>query len=185
MVKDNVASQSGSNEFNIQSEDFPALPGASPGSSAAAAAVAAAAGYPFQNNTGASGQDGNSSNNSSSQDHHHHHNPSDSSTPQTMVGSSATTVSASTLSTSLFSSLSSTANTAANSNGNNGNGKKTSIHITKDGHFANIPPGMMNDQYGIAGMMAMLQQADSNPNTYALTIGYDISAINMNLSSKE
>ncbi|OTF75014.1 hypothetical protein BLA29_003558 [Euroglyphus maynei] len=42
IMKDNVTNQSGSNEFNIQSEDFPALPGASPGGTATSAAVVAA-----------------------------------------------------------------------------------------------------------------------------------------------
>ncbi|KPM05632.1 CCR4-NOT transcription complex subunit 2-like protein [Sarcoptes scabiei] len=59
------------------------------------------------------------------------------------------------------------------------------MQITKDGLVTNIPSGMMNDQYGIAGLLTSLKQADMNPNLYALMIGFDLPNINMNLNSKE
>ncbi|KAH7643795.1 CCR4-NOT transcription complex subunit 2 [Dermatophagoides farinae] len=205
IMKDNVTNQSGSNEFNIQSEDFPALPGASPGGTATSAAAVAAAFNQFQQQQQQQQNlDGNNSGGQQQQqDHqhlqHHHHQENNRSvtTPPTLVGTTQQTaaavaaMSASSLTSSLFSSLSSHQST--NSANNNNNGAKTSssnsqipaINVSKDGMVTNIPPGMLTDQYGIAGLMAMLHQANSNPNLFALTIGYDVTALNMNLGTKD
>ncbi|UXI15353.1 hypothetical protein NH340_JMT01296 [Sarcoptes scabiei] len=196
MVKDNVNNQSGSNEFNIQSEDFPALPGASSGTQAAAAAAS----FQFQSNNsgGSSVQESNQNNSVGHQEHHlqHHHrhnqneNHQSSSTMQS-IGNQSSPTSTVNLATSLFSSLTlnsttntSTPNSTNSSNGTTNNSTKK-MQITKDGLVTNIPSGMMNDQYGIAGLLTSLKQADMNPNLYALMIGFDLPNINMNLNSKE
>nr|XP_027206192.1 regulator of gene activity-like isoform X2 [Dermatophagoides pteronyssinus] len=208
IMKDNVTNQSGSNEFNIQSEDFPALPGASPGGTSAAtsAAVAAAFSQFQQQQQQHQNLDGSNSGGQQQQQqqqdhqllHHHHHQENNRSmtTPPSMgVGIGQTQQAsaniASMSASSLFSSLTSQ---HQSTNSANNNGAKTSsssnnqipaINVSKDGMVTNISPGMLTDQYGIAGLMAMLHQTKSNPNLFALTIGYDINSLNMNLENKE
>ena len=77
-------------------------------------------------------------------------------------------------------------NTAGSGSGGAGSGKKWSgVQLTADGHLANIPPGMLTDQYGMAGLVALLANTENNQSLFSLAIGYDISSINLNLNSKE
>lgn len=73
---------------------------------------------------------------------------------------------------------------AASNNPTLGN-TSSGVHLTKDGHIANIPPGMLTDQYGMAGLVALLQSTEQNSNLFSLSIGCDITNINLNLNSKE
>lgn len=223
------------NEFSIQNEDFPALPGApagggaprstSPGSVSLQAALAhsfgaseaivnplasltqqisAAAGVLGTSSlrVGAGGDCGSSlgsnlANNSPSSAAGGAGTPGQSGNPRPESTESSQTQSSSTGN----SAPSSSATPSGSSGGGGGNGggasggsggggdrggsKKSSIQLTKDGHLANIPPGMLTDQFGMAGLVALLANTENNQNLFSLAIGYDISSINLNLNSKE
>lgn len=155
-------------EFNIQTEDFPALPGSGPMTAAqAAAAAAAASSTPTSNNStlqfgnfsasaggdiesltnggGSIGVDANGSGLRST-------------SPSKKAGSGSTTT-----------------NIAPS----------YSIQFTKDGHPLNAPAGLLSDPFGIVGFVHLLQTLDSNPNLRNLMLGYEPSSINLNLKSKE
>lgn len=226
MVKDNVTNNSVVNEFNIQHEDFPALPGA-PGGGVArggtegqppqsstpnSASIQSILQHPFGSvstttdvlssnnplaslsqqlssaiNTSSVGSGSSSSTTASGQ------NPSLSNPQASNSGTGPSTRPASTESISGQQQQPSSQQVSNSSDRNALSGKKLSntgntssgVHITKDGHIANIPPGMLNDHYGMAGLVALLQSTESNQNLFSIAIGCDISTINLNLKSKE
>lgn len=201
LLKDNVGVAPTSNEFSIQSEDFPALPGAPSGSGhsqrptsptsaslhaalahhsfgAADVVVNQLGSYSTQQISAAAGVLGTSSSasNSAGTSGTSGSNVRPDSTESSQTQSSGTGGGAS----------GSGNNSGSGASGAAGGGKKTSgVQLTKDGHLANIPPGMLTDQYGMAGLVALLANTESNQNLFSLAIGYDISSINLNLNSKE
>lgn len=53
------------------------------------------------------------------------------------------------------------------------------------GTVTNIPPGMLTDQYGIAGMLAFLHHAETDPAIVSMALGYDLNNLGLNLNSSE
>lgn len=53
------------------------------------------------------------------------------------------------------------------------------------GVVSNIPPGMLTDQYGIAGMLAFLRTIENEPSILGMALGYDLTHLGLNLNSSE
>ncbi|KAI6228260.1 NOT2-3-5 domain-containing protein [Aphelenchoides besseyi] len=133
-------------EFNLQSEDFPALPGAVQSQQ--------------QLNAVSSSQ---------------------------VIGSEAQSIS-SVHSTFAQHQLSNpTANLLSNGTGNNENGKetKTGIKTHNDGSVSNIPPGLLCDQYGMAGLVSFIRSADTTPGLVQISLGMDISKLGLKFPHSE
>ncbi|KAK6733710.1 hypothetical protein RB195_017458 [Necator americanus] len=122
-------------EFQIQNEDFPALPGASPGdhpAQAPASLMTAANDLPI---------------------------------------SSAAAAAATPASTDPF--------------GVHPAGEPARGIITHpDGEVSNIPPTMLADQFGMAGLVTYLRTVD-NPSIVSLALGYDLTTLGLNLNLSE
>lgn len=163
MVKDNVTSNSTNNEFNIQSEDFPALPGASNVTNTLHFSTNSDAGGGQSSTLGSLNPVVNVPNNPNNNGNNLTGSSNDSSDN---TGSSMN-------------------NGQQANSGQCSSNNKSSIQVSKDGHVTNIPPGMLTDQYGMAGLLAIMQNAKTNSNLMSLAVGFDISTINLNLNSKE
>lgn len=62
---------------------------------------------------------------------------------------------------------------------------KPGIQTHPDGLVTNIPPGMLNDQYGMAGLLTFLRTLDSDPSIVALALGHDLTNLGLNLNSSD
>ncbi|CAJ0958700.1 unnamed protein product, partial [Mesorhabditis belari] len=61
---------------------------------------------------------------------------------------------------------------------------RTGIITHPDGEVSNIPPGMLNDQYGMAGLVTYLRAVD-NPAIVALALGHDLTTLGLNLNAPD
>ncbi|KAJ1346580.1 CCR4-NOT transcription complex subunit 2 [Parelaphostrongylus tenuis] len=116
-------------EFQIQNEDFPALPGAPPGDHPAptpASLMTAANDMPMSSNATSSGDP------------------------------------------------------FARPSGETARG----IITHPDGEVSNIPPTMLADQFGMAGLVTYLRTVD-NPSIVSLALGYDLTTLGLNLNLSE
>lgn len=155
-------------EFNIQTEDFPALPGSGPMTAAQAAAVAAAAAAASNNSAGNSSlQFGNFSASAGGDI--------DGLTNGNGAGKNESDTNSSQRATSPSQTASSQKNVLPS----------YSIQFSKEGHPLNPPAGLLSDPFGIVGFVHLLQTLDLNPNLRNLMLGFDPSTINLNLKSKE
>ena len=50
--------------------------------------------------------------------------------------------------------------------------------------MTSIPPGMLNDQFGMAGLVTYLRAVD-NPAIVALALGHDLTTLGLNLNLSE
>ncbi|KAI2798641.1 CCR4-NOT transcription complex subunit 2 [Blomia tropicalis] len=234
MVKE-VVGNSSVNEFNIQSEDFPALPGALGGRTTGPCDIGGGGGgggnprppstpnssllHQFGSNLQSSHQD-NSTLGPMSQQLQGSSTGNSNMTPSTsssMVSTTTSTGSSVSTGNPCISTRPDSTDSCAQSTGNSNNqgtltvssssnnnvsvsasnsgstsnsrtsvgDKKSSVQITKDGNITNIPPGMLTDQFGMAGLVSLLQSTESSTNLFSLAIGYDITTINLNLNSKD
>jgi len=55
----------------------------------------------------------------------------------------------------------------------------------QNGRVANIPPGMVADQYGMAGVLSFLRTADKGNGLCQLALGHDLTNLGLNLNSQE
>ncbi|VDK42088.1 unnamed protein product [Gongylonema pulchrum] len=62
---------------------------------------------------------------------------------------------------------------------------KTGIQTFPDGTVRNIPPGMLNDQFGMAGLLTFLRAIESDPAIVALALGHDLTTLGLNLNCTE
>ncbi|EYC07922.1 hypothetical protein Y032_0068g204 [Ancylostoma ceylanicum] len=53
-----------------------------------------------------------------------------------------------------------------------------------DGEVSNIPPTMLADQFGMAGLVTYLRTVD-NPSIVSLALGYDLTTLGLNLNLSE
>ena len=53
------------------------------------------------------------------------------------------------------------------------------------GTVSNIPNGMVNDQFGIVGLLTFIRAAENDPNLVALAPGIDLTTLGLNLNSPE
>ncbi|VDK77467.1 unnamed protein product [Litomosoides sigmodontis] len=62
---------------------------------------------------------------------------------------------------------------------------KAGIQTFPDGTVKNIPAGMLNDQFGMAGLLTFLRAIESDPAIVALALGHDLTTLGLNLNSPE
>lgn len=141
-------------EFTLQSEDFPALPGASQHQLMQGSLNAAVGG-------------GTSLSSSSGQT-----NSSESQllSGQTNFGAQSNFYNNTARASDFF------------TNGANENGKDISINAS-NGVVSNVPPGMLCDQYGIVGLLMFMKGLDHCPGLSVLSIGVDITKLGLNMNT--
>lgn len=59
------------------------------------------------------------------------------------------------------------------------------INTSAEGRVSNIPSSMINDQFGMVGLLSFIRGADAEPSLRALTLGEDLTALGLNLKSSE
>lgn len=59
------------------------------------------------------------------------------------------------------------------------------INTSADGRVSNIPSSMINDQFGMVGLLSFIREADAKPSLGALTLGEDLTALGLNLESSD
>ncbi|KAK9712114.1 NOT2 / NOT3 / NOT5 family [Popillia japonica] len=62
---------------------------------------------------------------------------------------------------------------------------KTGIQTYPDGKVTNIPASMVNDQFGIVGLLTFIRAAETDPNLVSLALGQDLTALGLNLNSPD
>ncbi|XP_044746486.1 CCR4-NOT transcription complex subunit 2 isoform X1 [Coccinella septempunctata] len=62
---------------------------------------------------------------------------------------------------------------------------KTGIQTYPDGRVTNIPASMVNDQFGIVGLLTFIRAAETDPDLVSLALGQDLTALGLNLNSPE
>ncbi|XP_063908103.1 regulator of gene activity [Zophobas morio] len=65
------------------------------------------------------------------------------------------------------------------------NSAKTGIQTSPDGRVTNIPASMVNDQFGIVGLLTFIRAAETDPNLVSLALGQDLTALGLNLNSPD
>ncbi|KIH53222.1 hypothetical protein ANCDUO_16657, partial [Ancylostoma duodenale] len=56
-----------------------------------------------------------------------------------------------------------------------------SLSLGQAGEVSNIPPTMLADQFGMAGLVTYLRTVD-NPSIVSLALGYDLTTLGLNLN---
>lgn len=51
--------------------------------------------------------------------------------------------------------------------------------------MTNIPASMVNDQFGIVGLLTFIRAAETDPNLVSLALGQDLTALGLNLNSPD
>ncbi|XP_055302150.1 regulator of gene activity isoform X2 [Sitodiplosis mosellana] len=62
---------------------------------------------------------------------------------------------------------------------------KRGIQTSPDGMVTNIPASMVNNQFGMVGLLTFIRAAESNPNLVTLAMGQDLTGLGLNLNSQE
>ncbi|KAB0795682.1 hypothetical protein PPYR_09743 [Photinus pyralis] len=62
---------------------------------------------------------------------------------------------------------------------------KQGIQTYPDGRVTNIPASMVNDQFGIVGLLTFIRAAETDPNLVSLALGQDLTALGLNLNSPD
>lgn len=57
--------------------------------------------------------------------------------------------------------------------------------ILISGKVTNIPASMVNNQFGMVGLLTFLRAAESDPNLVTLAMGQDLTTLGLNLNSQE
>uniref|UniRef100_A0A914H2Z2 NOT2/NOT3/NOT5 C-terminal domain-containing protein n=1 Tax=Globodera rostochiensis TaxID=31243 RepID=A0A914H2Z2_GLORO len=65
------------------------------------------------------------------------------------------------------------------------NTEKVGIQTHPDGRVTNIPPGMLNDQFGMAGLLTFLRTIEGAPSIVGLALGHDLTNLGLNLNSSK
>lgn len=53
------------------------------------------------------------------------------------------------------------------------------------GKVTNIPATMVNNQFGMVGLLTFIRAAESDPNLVTLALGTDLTGLGLNLNSQE
>jgi len=69
--------------------------------------------------------------------------------------------------------------------GTDKNSSKSGIQTFPDGRVTNIPGSMVNDQFGIVGLLTFIRAAETDPNLVSLALGQDLTALGLNLNSPD
>uniref|UniRef100_A0A914USZ5 Uncharacterized protein n=1 Tax=Plectus sambesii TaxID=2011161 RepID=A0A914USZ5_9BILA len=62
---------------------------------------------------------------------------------------------------------------------------KSGIQTHSDGRVTGIPAGMLNDQFGMAGLLTFLRAIENDPAIVALALGHDLTTLGLNLNAPE
>ncbi|XP_075145477.1 CCR4-NOT transcription complex subunit regena isoform X2 [Haematobia irritans] len=62
---------------------------------------------------------------------------------------------------------------------------KTGVQTSPDGKVTNIPASMVNNQFGMVGLLTFMRAAESDPNLVTLASGIDLTGLGLNLNSQE
>lgn len=62
---------------------------------------------------------------------------------------------------------------------------KRGVQTSANGLVTNIPPTMVNNQFGMIGLLTFIRAAESDPNLVSLAMGQDLTALGLNLNSME
>jgi CCR4-NOT transcription complex subunit 2 len=62
---------------------------------------------------------------------------------------------------------------------------KSGIQTHSDGRVTGIPAGMLNDQFGMAGLLTFLRAIENDPNIVALALGHDLTTLGLNLNAPD
>nr|CAG4640862.1 EOG090X06CC [Eulimnadia texana] len=62
---------------------------------------------------------------------------------------------------------------------------KRGLQISSDGKVTNIPPNMVADQFGMAGLLTFIRVAETDSNLVSLALGSDLTTLGLNLNSPE
>lgn len=182
LVKDNNNSSIDYSKpaFDMNYNDFPALPGAASGS--------AAAGSSAPGNNSGSGSNARDMGSESER-----HFSSGLGLGSSRLGSgfhSQSVMNNNNSPDSLTSTTGGTGIMSSTSSGSSGVSSKQSsgkrgIQTTKDGRVTNIPMGMVTDQFGMIGLLTFLRVADSDPGLVSLALGTDLTNLKLDLNSSD
>ncbi|KAG4077636.1 hypothetical protein HA402_008896 [Bradysia odoriphaga] len=62
---------------------------------------------------------------------------------------------------------------------------KRGVQTSPDGKVTNIPASMVNNQFGMVGLLTFIRAAESDPNLVTLAMGQDLTGLGLNLNSQE
>lgn len=62
---------------------------------------------------------------------------------------------------------------------------KRGVQTSPNGLVTNIPATMVNNQFGMIGLLTFIRAAESDPNLVSLAMGQDLTALGLNLNSME
>ncbi|XP_020714503.1 regulator of gene activity isoform X3 [Ceratitis capitata] len=62
---------------------------------------------------------------------------------------------------------------------------KSGVQTSPDGKVTNIPASMVNNQFGMVGLLTFIRAAESDPNLVTLALGNDLTGLGLNLNSQE
>lgn len=68
---------------------------------------------------------------------------------------------------------------------NNSEKAKRGVQTSPNGLVTNIPATMVNNQFGMIGLLTFIRAAESDPNLVSLAMGQDLTALGLNLNSME
>lgn len=181
MVKQPTSEQT---EFQMSSEDFPALPGTDNG---AAGVVGSGAGVNQNHQSSVSVSSVISANNvigSGGPSGHHHHQ-----IPMGMMNADGTNMmdNKNSIGSNLcIDMMQSESVTRQGASGHMVSEKaKRGVQTSPNGLVTNIPPTMVNNQFGMIGLLTFIRAAESDPNLVSLAMGQDLTALGLNLNSME
>lgn len=63
--------------------------------------------------------------------------------------------------------------------------KQRGVQTHPDGKVTNIPNSMINNQFGMVGLLTFIRAAESDPNLVTLAMGEDLTALGLNLNSQD
>lgn len=62
---------------------------------------------------------------------------------------------------------------------------KRGVQTLPNGMVTNIPASMVNNQFGMVGLLTFIRAAETDPNLVSLAMGQDLTALGLNLNSME
>ncbi|GAB0088112.1 Regulator of gene activity [Sergentomyia squamirostris] len=62
---------------------------------------------------------------------------------------------------------------------------KRGVQTSPDGKVTNIPASMVNNQFGMVGLLTFIRAAESDPSLVSLAMGQDLTTLGLNLNSPE
>lgn len=185
MVKQPTAEQT---EFQMSSEDFPALPGTSENLAGVVGSGSSAIVGNQSHQSSVSASSVMSSNNVIGSGGHHHHPMS---SLGNMMNPDGTNLmdNKNSIGSNLMDMMQSETVTGHQSvSGHHhlpSEKAKRGVQTSPNGLVTNIPPTMVNNQFGMIGLLTFIRAAESDPNLVSLAMGQDLTALGLNLNSME